>query len=240
MGPTLFEIARTLAFGRVAGTVKAAASFDALPVPHAADEQGRPLLLARTGSGVDRDLAGLARRQVPVVLTVDDHPPLPGSPSLGRVRVTGLPVRLDPVAGRAAAHAFARANPVADLLDVGVSAALYRVEVQQVRVRHQHTWHVLDNAGYAAGEPDPLHEDEQHLLADLAGHHAAEIGAYLRTRLAAAGTPVKRAVPMRLDRYGFTVATGAGVWHRVDFPAPVGDAGELSTLLHGVLFHGDL
>ncbi|WP_432826382.1 DUF2470 domain-containing protein [Dactylosporangium sp. CA-092794] len=248
MGPTRAEVARTLAYGRLPGKLQRAGSWDVVPVAHATDSAGRPLLLARTGSGADRDLSDLARRRSTVVLTVDDVPPLPNSPSLGRVRVAGHPVRLDPVEARAAALEFARANPAADLLDVGLGTTMYRAEVERAAIRDGHVWHDLEPSDYASASPDPLHEDEQDLLLDLAGHHAAEIGAYLTRRLAATGLQVRPAgtMPVRLDRYGFTIDTTTATvtartprWLRLDFPQPVRDRPELAHVLHGVLFHGD-
>jgi hypothetical protein len=77
--------------------------------------------------------AALAPRQgesdTAAVLSVDH-------PRYGRLWLSGWVSRLDELAARIAALDFAEVNPVSDLLCVGRSHSLYRLDVTEVRLAH--------------------------------------------------------------------------------------------------------
>jgi uncharacterized protein DUF2470 len=236
MRPSRAEVARTLARGRLPGRLR----LDGLPAPapvtHATDRTGRPLLLVRDGDDLDTALPASPG----VTLSVEDVPPVDGAPSLGQLRIEGRPRRLASAEASAAVQEFADGNPVADLLDVGHGASLWLVNVDRVRLDQPLATVDIEPAWYAAAAPDPLHELERDLLADLADHHAPQIESYLRCLLALTGRPCRSAPrAVRLDRYGFIVDTSepaADHWVRLSFPRPVHCRHDLAHLLHPVLF----
>jgi hypothetical protein len=241
MRPSRAEIARTLARGRLPGRLQLDGRPAPAPVPHATDRTGRPLLLVRD----DDDLgAALRDGHLAVTLSVMDVPPVERAPSLGRVRIDGRVRRLSAGEAAAAVQEFAESNPVADLLDVGRGASLWLVNVDRVRLDNPCATVDVEPAWYAAAAPDPLHELERDLLADLADHHAEQIESYFRCLLALTGKPC-RTIPraVRLDRYGFIVDIGDrdgapadDQWVRLSFPRPVHCRHDLAHLLHPVLF----
>lgn len=235
MAPSHAELARTLARGRLPATLRAGDLRGRMH--HATDRTGRPLVLLRDGDALRRALPGTIA--VPAELSVTDVPPLPGAPSLGQVRISGPLRRLEPAGARAAADEFAQANPVPDLLDLGQGAGMYAMDVAAVVLEHRGTAHTIDLASYAEAEPDPLHELERDLLADLADHHGPRVESYFRFLLAVAGVPCceQPPRPVRLDRYGFVVDLGSRGWARLNFDRPVYCRHELAQLLHPVLFH---
>jgi hypothetical protein len=241
MAPSQAEVARTLATGRLAGSLRVAGWPQPLPASHATDCAGRPMVLARVGTDVARALGAVdSRRRVAALLTVEDRPPVDRAPSLGRVRVGGWVHRLSDAEADLARHEFAEHNPVADLFDVGSGVSLYAIEVDRVQVQRGHTTHDVEVEDFIVADPDPLQELERELLLDLAGHHRAETEEALRRALGALGVPCRGVPrPVRVDRYGFVVDPGGdamGPWVRVDFARPVRDRSDLATLLHPVLF----
>lgn len=250
MRPSAAETARTLARGRLPGLVR----FDdghlgGLPVAgirHAADRLGRPLLLAPAGEEL---AARLARSDGPVrlSLTVDDVPPRLGAPSLGRVRIVGTLHQVPARETRSAVLEYAASSADADLFDVGSDTgdrvAIHRLEPSRITLNRGGATEILDPAAYAAAEPDPLHECEQHLLHDLADHHLPQLEDYLRRLLDdpaafAHGSPQA----MRLDRYGIVLDLNPGPdsaerrrWMRLEFARPVAGQYDLAHLLHPIL-----
>lgn len=260
MQPSPAEVARTLAAGRLAGTAQVAYRPGPHQVRHATDSSGRVLLLVSVVSDLAAALRpsgivgrmpggpGMARhpaaggRGAAVVLDVRDLPPSAGVPSLGRLRISGWARALGGDVARRAAVDFAEVVPTADLLDVGQRFTLYRYEPAEVRLDRGDVRYDIEPAEYAAAEPDPLHEREAELLADLADHHGPEIAAFVRRQLdgalprtSAPDEPAPRVV--RLDRYGLTVAFGAGgrMRARLAFPRPLSGPADLVDLLRPVL-----
>ncbi|THV27290.1 DUF2470 domain-containing protein [Glycomyces paridis] len=243
MRPTAAEVARTLARGRLEGTLKFADGSEVGGFGHATDRSGRPLLLARGGGDLAKALharAGSGDRRAR--LTVDDVPPVPGAPSLGRLRVSGSLWQVPQRARRNAVLEFAESNPLADLFDVGTTVALHVLEIQRVTLDRSGSTEPIAPAAYSAAEPDPLHECEQALLEDLADHHGTQLGGLVRRLLDRRGAPCgpdPRAV--RLDRYGFTVDIGPEEGRRgslrLEFARAVRDQHDLAHLLHPILFH---
>jgi hypothetical protein len=263
MFPSPAEIVRTLVRGRLTGTLRFGAGPE-LAVLHATDCAGAPMVLTHEDDAVAlaarvAGLAGSAGAPT-VVLRVDDVPPVPGAPSLGRARISGRLRRLAGDAATAAAIEFAESNPVADLLSVGREATIHRVDLDWARLELPRSTEDgeafrstvdVDVDDYIAADPDPLHEVERDLLLDLADHHAEQIEHQFRRALAAARLAWRSAPrAVRVDRYGFVVDIGAadaatadagaarGRWVRLNFPRPVRDQHELAHLLHPALFHG--
>lgn len=247
------EIARTLVQGLLPATIQAACAPGPLPVRHATDCAGQPLLLVQPQD----PFAETLRRgsgEVAVALRVDDLPPVAGAPSHGRAWVSGWTVPLDVAGARCAALEFAEVNPLAELLDVGHGARLYRIEVDAVRLERGGAVISVAPDDFAAADPDPLHPWERDLLLDLHDHHGPELGAYLTRQYGRAAGGARCAPPadaltwprpVRIDRYGMLIEpthrTRAGLsplrWLRMSFPAPVRDRADLARLLHPVLFH---
>lgn len=235
MPPTHAEVARTLAAGHLPARAYVACRPGPFPVRHATDPHGRVLLLAphdgvlatalRRGPGVD-DTA--------LVLDIADVPPLAGAPSLGRVWISGWVSRLEGDDARAAALDYADTDASGDLLDVGDTQVLHRMDVEEIRYERDGVLTGVDPDAYAAAGPDPLRMIEFDLIADLADHHASAIGDYLHRRLGPAARPGEEPRIVRVDRYGFLVRVRDRLC-RLAFPQPVADRHELARLLHPVL-----
>lgn len=243
MSQSAAEIVRTLLLGRLPGAFTIDGSSLGGSLLHALDRQGRPLLLSRRGDVLD-DLPD-AQAGPQVRLGVADRPPVVDAPSLGRAVVVGRLRELSADDAAVAVHEFAEANPVAELFDVGGDVSMYSIDVMWARLEREAATTNVSVDEYAAASPDPLHEVEKDLLADLADHHAPQIENFIRHVLAAAGvTPAIAPRPVRLDRYGFLVDIGtgssgtAGRWARLEFTRTVRNQHDLAHLMHPVLFHG--
>src|SRR5262245_52371962 len=94
MRPSAAELARTLISGPGAATARLACRPGRLPVRHATDCSGRPLLLARVDDPLVQALA--QGRPPTIVLQAADEPPSPDAPSLGRVLVGGIAAPVPP------------------------------------------------------------------------------------------------------------------------------------------------
>jgi hypothetical protein len=119
---------------------------------------------------------------------------------------------------------------------VGDTQVLHRMQVAEVRYERDNALFDVDPDEYAEASPDPLRPIEFDLLADLDGHHVAEIGDYLRRRLGPAARRDDAPRVVRLDRYGFLVRLGDRL-ARLAFPRAVTDRHDLARLLHPVLCH---
>jgi hypothetical protein len=240
--PSPAEIARTLVAGRLAGTVQAACRPGPLPVDHATDGAGRPLLLTRVGSAVAESLRPRDEADdLAVVLTVADVPPVHAAPTLGRAYLSGWVTPLTGTEARAAACEFAEVNPLEHLLDLGRGYVLHRLEPAEVRLDRSGATIAVGLDDYLAADPDPLHDVERDLLADLADHHGPEVDAFVAGVLAEKSdldTPPGPARVVRIDRYGMVVAWSDGPLVRMEFTRAVRGAADLAELLHPVLFPG--
>src|SRR5262245_49725362 len=109
MRPSAAELARTLMAGRGVATARLACRPGRLPVRHAPDCSGRPLLLARS----DDPLAqALGRGRPPTIVPqAADQPPGPDAPSLGRVLVGGTAALVPPHRQREAVLEYAETRP---------------------------------------------------------------------------------------------------------------------------------
>ncbi len=238
MFPTPAEVARTLTAGRLPGWAQVPGHPDPLPVRHAVDEEGHPLLLVAEDSRLGEALTpDPGWEDVPVALAVDDIPPLPGSPSYGRIWVAGWVRRLVAAEQRAAALVFADTNPHGDLLDLGRGFALYRMEPAEVRVEHCGHVRQVELADYLSATPDPLHPEERDLLLDLIEHHpdtCERMACRIRERVA----KVMSASPVRLDRYGFLFSVRTPdeqLWIRLGFPRRLERREELAAVIRPLL-----
>ncbi|MDR6322580.1 hypothetical protein J3R03_006776 [Actinoplanes couchii] len=156
------------------------------------------------------------------------------SPSLGRVWVSGWAVKLDGDDARAAALDYADTDACGDLLDIGDSQALFRMQVAEVRWERNDKIVEVDPDDYAEATPDPLRAVEFDLIADLADHHMAEMSDYVRRQLGENALPDDEPKVVRMDRYGFMVRMGNRS-ARLAFPRPVADRHDLAHLLHPIL-----
>jgi type II secretory pathway pseudopilin PulG len=139
-------------------------------------------------------LAGALRPQdgnddTALVLDIRDVPPMATAPSLGRIWVSGWAAKLDGDDARAAALDYADTDACGDLLDIGESQALYRMEVAEVRWERTEKLVEIDPDDYAEATPDPLRAVEFDLIADLADHHMSEMSDYVRRQLGSAARP---------------------------------------------------
>ncbi|GAA2901120.1 hypothetical protein Acy02nite_12380 [Actinoplanes cyaneus] len=235
MQPSPAEIARTLAAGHLPAVAHIACHPGPLPVRHVTDAQGRPLLLVPSGSTLTTALRPQpGNDDAALVLDVRDVPPMSSSPAIGRVWVSGWAARLTGDEARAAALDYADTDACGDLLDIGESQALYRMDVAEVRFERHEKLVEIDPDDYAEASPDPLRAVEFDLIADLADHHVAEMSDYVRRQLGAAARPGDEPRVVRLDRYGFLVRMGSRS-ARLAFPRPVTDRHDLAHLLHPIL-----
>jgi hypothetical protein len=237
MQPTHAEVARTLAAGHLPAVAHIACRPGPIPVRHVTDAQGRVLLL----SPADGAFTAALRPQpgtddTAMVLDITDVPPMAGSPALGRVWVSGWAVRLTGDEAKQATLDYAEIDAAGDLLDVGGTKVLHRMEVAEVRYERNGALTDVDPDAFAEATPDPLRQIEFDLIADLADHHLAEMSAYVRRQLGSTFQPKSEPEVVRMDRYGFLVRLDDKI-ARLAFPRPVTDRHDLAHLLHPVLCH---
>jgi hypothetical protein len=237
MQPTPAEVARTLAAGHLPAMAHVACRPGPFPVRHVTDDHGRLLLLSPAAGALTVALRPQeGADDTAMVLDISDVPPMAGSPSLGRVWVSGWARRLDGDEARAAALDYADVDASGDLLDVGAAQVLHRMDVAEVRYERHENLIDIDPEEYAEAAPDPLRRVEFDLIADLADHHVDEMSAYVRRRLGRTFQPETEPRVVRLDRYGFVVRLDERL-ARLAFPRPVTDRHDLAHLLHPVLCH---
>ncbi|AGL15573.1 DUF2470 domain-containing protein [Actinoplanes sp. N902-109] len=237
MQPTHAELARTLAAGHLPATAHIAGRPGPYPVRHVTDARGRVLLLSPRDGAVAAALRpGPDTGDTALVLDIADVPPVAGAPSLGRVRVAGWATPLQGAEARQAALDYADTDPATDLLDVGDTQVIHRMDVAEIRYERAGVPADVDPDEYAEATPDPLHRIEFDLIADLAGHHVTAMAGYVRRRLGPAARPGDDPRMVRLDRYGFVVRLGDRL-ARLSFPRPVTDRHDLAHLLHPILCH---
>jgi hypothetical protein len=229
MRPTPAEVARTLASGRLEGTAHVRDYPGRVKVRHATPADGHPLLLTAIGTALATALA-----PGPMVLSVDDIPPVPGAPSRGRLWLIATARRLDGTEALAAADAYAAVSPVGDLLDVGRGHLLFQLTATEVRLANGTRLVDVDPAEFRAAAPDPLAADEGRLLGDLNDHHLHQLIALVE-RVARRPAPAQCRA-LRIDRYGLIVGSAPGGARgpriRLGFERPVASVGELSHLVH--------
>ena len=237
MQPTHAEVARTLAAGHLPGNAHIACRPGPLPVRHVTDAHGRVLLLSPAGGA----FAAALRPQpgtddTAMVLDITDVPPMAGSPALGRVWVSGWVTPIEGDELKQAVLDYADIDATGDLLDVGDSKVMHRMDIAEVRYERNEKLVDIDPDDFAEATPDPLRQIEFDLIADLADHHVDEMADYVRRQLGPAARPGDQPKVVRLDRYGFLVRLGDRL-ARLSFPRPVTDRHDLAHLLHPILCH---
>lgn len=224
MLPTAAETARTLATGRLPGRLWVPELPRDLPVAHATTAGGQVLIAAHRGSRAWLSLA-VNGDDAACVLTIDDAPPFPDSPRLGRIHLCGWISRVIDSDLHRTGLEFATSNPIDDLLDLGAGLDLFRLELGEVRLERPDPQRsgaerpapersrevLLEKDEFEAASPDPLHPHERQLLQDLRDHHADDLAALVPG-------PPRRCRPVRLDRHGLVLATPG--LYRIDFPYP--------------------
>jgi hypothetical protein len=237
MQPSPAEVARTLAAGHLPAVAHVACRPGPFPVRHVTDDHGRVLLLSPAGGALAAALRPLdGAGDTAVLLDIADVPPMAGSPVLGRVWVSGWAARLGGDEARAAALDYACVDASGDLLDIGTSQVLHRMDVAEVRLERHGELADVDPDEFAVARPDPLRRIEFDLISDLDDHHLAEVGHYVRRQLGPATGPGDQPRVVRLDRYGLLVRLGDRL-ARLTFPRPVTDRHDVAHLLHPVLCH---
>jgi hypothetical protein len=237
MQPTHAEVARTIAAGHLPASAHIACRQGPFPVRHVTDAHGRVLLLSPRAGALTTALSPVdGNDDTALVLDITDVPPMAGGPSLGRVWIAGWAVALSGEEARTAALDYADTDAATDLLDVGDTQVLHRMEVAEVRYEGNGALFDVDPDEYAAATPDPLRMIEFDLIADLADHHVDEMTSYVRRQLGPVARPEDEPQVVRLDRYGFMVRLGDRL-ARLAFPRAVTDRHDLAHLLHPVLCH---
>ncbi|MEU5552989.1 DUF2470 domain-containing protein [Micromonospora sp. NPDC047793] len=237
MQPSSAEIARTLAGSTTLATVVAYRGPTVTDVRHGAADDGRILLLCRR----DEPLAGITGS---VLVHIADVPPLPFSPTWGRLRVGGRATPLAGAAARAAADAVAATLPDPDLLDIGAETVIVEVVPKRVTLAGRDRDLPVRLVDYRAAAPDPISAMERPFLVDLVDHHGTRFYPFLRRQLVAAGVDLPAdclPCPLRLDRYGLLVSiptpSGGSACYRLCFTPPLNGQEDLVQRLHPVLFH---
>jgi hypothetical protein len=264
--PSAAERARTAL--RLSGplVVHAVGAVERLIGLHAADADGSPLLVLPT----DDPLVEAVRRapaidatthapalDLPAIVEARDPYPVPQRASVRTLRdepsawvrirlwLAGWLSELYGDERREAAVMVAARSPVGELLDVGSSRTVLRLEPGQVLVGTGETLSPLagdaidvDPEAFAAAVPDLLADHEAAHLAHLADDHPDELVLLCqlldpRLREEAVGI-----VPGRLDRYGLElcVRTAAGSHQaRLSFPAAITHVDQLPGAMQALL-----
>ena len=245
--PTAAERARTMASGLLVGALTAPGPREPVPVGCVTDDDGVTAILVREGQdyaaldaafGADGDPELGAAVDLPAVLDVLDAPLGPDAPPRARLWLSGWLRAVPRRRARGLALAYAARRPVGALLDVNDGSALYLLEPEEVRLTSGDGMNDVDLDAYLAARPDPLHEVEHALLADLAARWSDELTALAATALnapkAGVGADLGQVHPVGLDRYGLDLAYRRGHWFhrvRVPFGRPVEDeAGALAAV----------
>jgi hypothetical protein len=237
MQPSHAEVARTLAAGHLPASAHIACGPGPFPVRHVTDALGRVLLLSpRDGALTVALRPNAGADDTAVVLDISDVPPVAGAPSLGRIWIAGWARALSGEQARAAALDYADTDAASDLLDVGDTQILHRIDLADVWYERGGVMFDVDADEYAAAEPDPLRAIEFDLIADLADHHVTAMTSFVRRQLGPAAPPGDEPRVVRLDRYGFVVRLGDRI-ARLAFSRMVQDRHDLAHLLHPVLCH---
>jgi hypothetical protein len=235
--PTPAERARTLAAGLLVGALTAPGPREAVPVGCVTDDDGVTAILVREGP--DRaalDAAGTDEQsELPAVLDVLDAPLGPDAPPRARLWLSGWLRAVPARRARGLALAYAARRPVGALLDVNDGCALYLLTPEEVRLTAGDGMTDVDLDAYLAARPDPLHESEHALLADLAARWPDELAALAAAAPRAPVLDDPGAVhAVGIDRYGLDLAYRRGHWFhrvRVPFDRPVRDeAGALAAV----------
>lgn len=240
------ERARTLALGVVTGVLHLPAlatengSTKAYRVQQLTAPDGSVALLVKNGSDLHERLRTIIDStdlaDVPTILDVLDVPP--GQLCLPRARlcITGWVEELPVPDQRYLAGVVAVARPLGALLDVGSDWTLYRFDIGEIRITTGTGTRVVEPAEFAAAEPDPLYENEDHVVGHLEEHHRDQTIEYALRRLDR--TAISDVTIVGLDRYGLDLLCAVGPTYRplrAPFGCRVSDERSLSRALTRLL-----
>lgn len=244
--PSPAERARTLALGVVTGVLHLPAlvtengASKAYRVQQVTAPDGSVALLVQDRSDLHCRLQTIIEStdlaDVPTVLDVLDVPP--GQLCLPRARlcITGWVEALPVSEQRQLAGPVAAARPIGALLDLGTGWTLYRFEIAEIRVTTgAGTW-VVEPDEFTAAEPDPLYENEDHVVGHLEEHHRDQTIEYALRRLDRSA--VSDVTIVGLDRYGLDLLCAVGATYRplrAPFGCRITDERSLSRALTRLL-----
>lgn len=244
--PSPAERARTIARGHAPATLTLPDGSRAEIAAHAADADGHPLMLARTGGPVARALDAWPDADLPSALEIVDLAPVPLPDRIrGRLWMTGWASEVS-AAGRATA--LTRLIATTDLPGLSASAAapgpapgeaewrVLRMDLAEVDLTDLWGTADVDGDEYLAARPDPLAGEEDALMRHLDAAHRREMGMLCARVDALAGACAPRA--LAVDRYGLWLRVrldGRSVNARFPFPRPVPDAYALQGAYQALL-----
>jgi hypothetical protein len=244
--PSPAERARTLALGVVTGVLHLPGlaaengTSKAYRVQQLTAPDGSVALLVKDGSDLQERMRAIIEStdlaDVPTILDVLDVPP--GQLCLPRARLcmTGWVENLPVAEQRLLAGGVAMARPLGALLDIGAGWTLYRFDIGEIRVTTGTGTRVVEPTEFAAAEPDPLYENEDHVVGHLEEHHSDQKIEYALRRLDRAA--VSEVTIVGLDRYGLDLLCAVGSTYRplrAPFGCRVTDERSLSRALTRLL-----
>ncbi|MGY2067135.1 DUF2470 domain-containing protein [Blastococcus sp. SYSU DS0619] len=198
---------------------------------------GDVLLVVPADGGVRTALRHSPTGDVPARLTVTDRAPFPlRHPVRGLVRMTGW---LTPVPEQDVPElvlAFADSSPVDALFDVGLGAALVRLDLAEVELEESGTCVDVDPDDFRAARPDVVSRAEEELMAQQCAP-LSRLSARVQ-RWAGRHDDVRL---LGLDRFGvrFRVQSRQGCYDlRVSFEAPLHDVDGVAAALDHLLTCG--
>ncbi|RBY84779.1 DUF2470 domain-containing protein [Blastococcus sp. TF02A-26] len=203
----------------------------ARPLAHATTAAGQVLVLVPSGGEAAAAVEHSPERDLSALLMVSDRAPVPlRDPVRAQVWLSGWLTPVPERDARAAALEFAAVRPAGDLLDVGRTTTLLRLDLAEVVLREGERCTEVGPADFAAARPDPLLAVETRMLTHVDRCHP-EVLATLARLLPAGSVGAEDVVrPLGLDRYGYRLrierprgATDV----RIAFPRPLTCAGQL-------------
>jgi hypothetical protein len=221
--PSPAERAPTVAGGPVA-TVCAPGIEPRLALAHSVTGEGQVLLVVPAGG--------------PIAAAPDRAPVPLRSPVRAGLLLSGWATPVPARDARPALLAFADTRPAPELLDVGRTATLLRLDVAEVVLGEGTTGTEIGPAEFAAARPDPLAGLEAAHLAQIDSDHP-EVLDLLRDRLDPGELgPGDVLRPLGLDRYGLRLRIERPGGHRdlrFAFPAPLTCPGQLGAAMRQLL-----
>lgn len=234
--PSPAERARTIACGVASAALTLPDGSHVEVVAHAADAQGRPVLLARADGPVVRTLNAWPDSDMPAALEIVDLAPVPLPDRVrGRVWMSGwvseVPERERDTALRSVAEVRPLPEPFAGAWRV------LRLDIAEIDLVDGWGAADVEAEEFAAASPDPLAVEEPGLMRHLDAAHRRELSALCGQVEALSGARSPRA--LGVDRYGLWVRVtldGRAVNVRFAFPDPVADSYGLQ-LAYRALLH---
>jgi hypothetical protein len=224
------ERARTVA-ARAAAALCVAGREPARPLAHATLPSGQLLVLVPAGGEATATLRASAAGDVSALLMVSDRAPVPlRDPVRGQVWLSGWLTLVPERDLRAAALQFAEVRPAGDLLDVGATTTLLRLDLAEVVLREGERCTEVSPADFLAARPDPLLAVETRMLTHVDRCHPEVLQALARHLPAGAVGEGDTVRPLALDRFGYRlrIERPSGATDvRVPFAQPLTCAGQL-------------